>query len=178
MAVIDSVPRLPFAATNAVFALAVLVSGVGIVVAAGYFNTDRFLNSPGDLNKWSDSLVTLMMFAGLLMIINSMMGMSVIKVRSLHLSRCYGLLLVPSFIMLLVCAINFGAVIKTSDKGLQSLCSETVFQEDALKDLYKPYKNEIDGVIVPLTSKWMCSKQCACDLAAAAPWTAISESDL
>lgn len=178
MTVIEKVPRLPFAIANSIMAFAVFVIGIGVTLAAGYYNTDRFLNSPGKLQKFSDSVVTAMMVAGLLLIIVSMLGAAVLKVRNLLLSRCYGFLLVPGFIILLICSIQFGQVVQTGDKGLTSLCDSSVFQEDALKDLYRPYKEDIDGVIVPMTSKWMCSKQCACDETQSLTWSQMTEGDL
>jgi len=79
-----------------------------------------------------------------------------------------------------VCAAQFGMVMTTADKGLQSLCDDsTTVQHDALKDLYKPYQVDIDTKIIPYAQKWMCSQQCAClKDGNEQPWLDISEDDL
>lgn len=108
MAVIRFMTRFPCALANAILACGVLTVGIGIVVAAGYYNTDRFLNSPGELRKYSDRIVTAMMVAGLLCICVSLLGCATIKIESRILPRVYGIFLIPAFIICLVCTISFG----------------------------------------------------------------------
>ena len=120
---IEKVPRLPFAIVNLLMAIVTFGVGIAIVVCADIYNTDRFLNSPGELRDYSDSIVTAMLIGGLLCIILSIMGCAVIKVESLALPRVYGILLIPCFIIFIVCTAKFGALVNTGDKGLQSLCA-------------------------------------------------------
>jgi hypothetical protein len=122
--------------------MAVVIFGIGIaiVVSAGIYNTDRFLNSPGDLRDYSDPIVTSMLFGGLLCIILSLLGCAVIAVESPALPRVYGILLIPCFFIFAIDTARFGSLVNTGDKGLQSLCSTDVYQSDTLKDNYRPYK--------------------------------------
>jgi hypothetical protein len=103
-------------------AVLVLITGIGVCVAAGYYNTDRFLNSPGGIQTFSDRIVTAMLVAGLICITISLLGCSVIRIQSVHLSRCYGCWLIPSFVILFVCSVQFGMLMTTADKGLTALC--------------------------------------------------------
>lgn len=112
-------PRLPFAIFNFLFAAAVATVGFGVVIAAGYLNTDRFLTSPGVLRVFSDQVFIAMMVAGLTCIIISILGCSMIKIESLVLPRCYGAFIVPCWIILVVCASKFGSLMMRSEKGLE-----------------------------------------------------------
>ena len=48
------VPRLPFALLNLLMSLFLLAIGIGTCVAAGFFNLDRWYNSPGTLRTFAD----------------------------------------------------------------------------------------------------------------------------
>lgn len=164
MAVIcTKLPRLPFAILNFLFAAALAIIGFGVVIAAGYLNTDRFLTSPGPLRKFNDSIFIAMMVAGLTAIIISILGCAMLKIQSLALSRCYGAFIIPVWIILVVCAACFGQLMMTSDKGLESFCNDEVEQSERIKSTFQSYVTDIDDVLVPMASKWMCSKQCSCE---------------
>ena len=77
----EKLSRMPFAIINMLLAIGVLTCGFGVTVAAGYYNTDRFLNSPGPLREYSDSIVLCMLIGGLLMIIASLLGIALIRLR-------------------------------------------------------------------------------------------------
>lgn len=121
---ITKVPRAPFAIANLLMATVVFVIGVGVVVSAGYLNTDRFLSSKGLLRDYADPIVTAMLVGGLMCIIISLLGCAVIRVENIVLPRCYGIFLIPSFIIFLVCTVQLGALVNTGNKGLQSLCND------------------------------------------------------
>ena len=70
----------------------------------------------------------------------------------------------PAFIIFTVCTVKFAQLTMTNDKGLEPLCNSKLEGSPLLIEKYRPYQAAIDNVIVPQASKWMCSKQCACDV--------------
>lgn len=51
-------------------------------------------------------------------------------------------------------------------------------QSETIKTMFEQYVSNIDDVLVPMASKWMCSKQCACETQWEGPWTSQSETAL
>jgi len=121
-----TLPRLPFAIINLVMACCVCIIGFGVTIAAGYYNTDRFLNSPGPLRVYSDKIVTAMLIGGLSCIVLSLLGCALIHVEHLALPRCYGVLLIPCTLIFIICSAMFHNLVNTSNKGLEGFCNPAV----------------------------------------------------
>jgi branched-subunit amino acid ABC-type transport system permease component len=99
------VPRWPFAIINLVCALGVCTVGLGVVVASGLFNLDPLFKG-----KFGDSFFVAMIIAGLAAIIASLLGCATFKIKSRTLAICYGAVLLPTFIILIVLAALLGSL--------------------------------------------------------------------
>lgn len=80
-----------------------------------------------------------MLVGGLLMITISLLGMATIHLESPALPQCYGVFLIPAFIISLVSAVAFSGLVMTSDKGLQGLCEANIKQSKTLEEKFTPY---------------------------------------
>jgi hypothetical protein len=171
--------RRPFAILNLVFSILLAMAGIGIVVAAGHLVNDRFFTSPGPLRKFTDNFFVAMIIAGLTSFIVAILGSAVIKVENRILPKCYGLFLILLLIIdVTLASVLWGNLLMSSDKGLTSFCDASVMQSSGLRDMFSGYVSDIDTVLVPMSSKWMCSKQCACENSNKAPWSGYTEPQL
>lgn len=110
-------PRLPFAIINLICALGVCTVGLGVVVASGIFNLDPLFTG-----QFAYSFFLAMLISGLIAIIASILGCATYKIRSKTLASCYGIMLVPAFIIFIVLA----AILGKLPRDFSQFCSASI----------------------------------------------------
>lgn len=108
--------RRSFAILNLIFSIMLAGVGVGVVVAAGYFVNDRFFSALGPLRIFTDQFFVAMIIAGLTTFVVAILGSAMMKVENRILPKCYGLFLIPLWIIYVtLAAVLWGNLLMTSD---------------------------------------------------------------
>lgn len=98
-------------------------------------------------------------------------------ITSRPLAIMYCILLTPMWILLGTMAVYSSSILVASDKGLKGFCPEGnayngTWPEDDYHTLFAPYVDNIDGTLIPVVNKWMCSSQCPCSSNFTSVWQA------
>lgn len=103
-------------------------------------------------------MFTAILIAGLAAIAASLLGCATLRIRSRVIPVTFAILLTPIFAIYVVTTIKIQVILKNTENGVTDYCNTRQWADGQMSKLLQQYITDTDNQIMPIASKWMCSK--------------------